>query len=187
VTPFFDSTTRTLGIGGQVGYNWQFNNIVVAGVEGDLNYVGAKTTFAPPTNLVGCGPCVASATNELKWLATVRGRAGIAIDNVLLYGTAGVAFAGVNNRWGFGVVGGFPAFSDSIFSVDQVRTGFIWGGGIEVMAWSHWLVRIEAMRVDLGTSTATFTGPAPFLGPGTFTTRFTNTATIARAALSWKW
>jgi hypothetical protein len=55
------------------------------------------------------------------------------------------------------------------------------------MAWSHWLVRVEAMRVDLGTSTATFTGAAPFLNAGTFTTRFTNTATIARAALSWKW
>jgi outer membrane immunogenic protein len=190
VTPFFDSTTRTLGIGGQVGYNWQFNNLVVAGVEGDLNYVGAKTTFAPPTNnLLFCGPCAASATNELKWLATVRGRVGVTINNVLLYGTAGVAFGGVNNHWGYGALGfvGPGGFSDSIFSVDQVRTGFVWGGGVEVMAWSHWLVRVEAMRVDLGTSTATFTGIPPFLNPGTFTTRFTNTATIARAALSWKW
>ena len=190
VTPFFDSTVRQLGVGGQVGYNWQFNNLIVAGVEADLDHVGAKTTFAPPTNnLQFCGNCAASATNELKWLATLRGRVGITFGNVLLYGTAGVAWGGVANRWGFGAVGfaGPGGFSDSIFSVDQVRSGFIWGGGVEAAVWSHWLIRLEAMRVDLGTSTATFTGIPPFLNAGTFTTRFTNTATIARTALSWKW
>jgi len=192
VTPFFESTVSKASFGGQVGYNWQFNNWLVAGVEADVDHVGAKTTFAPPTVsnlLLICGGCVASATNELKWLATLRGRAGITFGNIFLYGTAGVAWGAIANRWGYGAVGvvGPGGFSDSIFNVDEVRTGFIWGGGVEAALWSHWLVRLEAMHVDLGTSTATFTGIAPFLPPGTFTTRFTNSATIARTALSWKW
>ena len=190
VTPFFESTTRKLGFGGQVGYNWQFNSLVVAGIEADLSRVGASTTFTPPTNdLIFCGNCAASATNELKWLATLRGRAGIALGNVFLYGTAGVAWGRIANRWGYGAVGfvGPGGFSDSYFNVDQVRAGFIWGGGVEVAAWSHWLLRLEALRVDFGTSTATFTGAPLFRPAGTYTTLFNNTATIGRLALSWKW
>jgi len=189
VTPFFDSTVRRGSFGAQVGYNWQFASFVVAGVEADITSVAAKTTFAPPSNLLPCGPCAALATNELNWLATLRGRAGITVANVLLYGTAGVAWGGLVNRWGFGAVGfaGPGGFSDSYFNVDQVRTAFVWGGGIEAAFWSHWLVRLEAMRVDFGTTTATFTGIPNNGAFGTYRTQFTNTASIARAALSWKW
>ena len=30
--------------------------------------------------------------NRLDWFGTVRGRAGFAVNNILLYGTAGVAY-----------------------------------------------------------------------------------------------
>jgi outer membrane immunogenic protein len=189
VTPFFGSNTTNVGFGGQVGYNWMFGRFVT-GLEADASYIGASTTFVPPNNLTSCGACVVSATNELTWLATFRGRAGFLVsDKVLLYGTAGLALGGIDNRWGFGNAAPGPgAFNDSQFRVDGVRAGFIYGGGFEFAATKNALVRLEMMYVDFGTSSSTITATQLFGGgPATFTTNFKNTATIGRAALSWKW
>ncbi len=49
-------------------------------------------------------------------------------------------------------------------------------------------LRVEAMHVDFGTSNSNSITGTPFFGTtGTFTTNFRNSATIGRAALSWKW
>jgi hypothetical protein len=62
----------------QVGYNWQ-NGAWVAGIEGDLQLNAADDTFAP-------------WKFSNPWFGTVRGRIGYAFNNVLLYGTGGLAF-----------------------------------------------------------------------------------------------
>lgn len=191
VTPFFESTTTSAGFGGQVGYNWKFGRFLT-GLEADAGYVGAKATFVPANSLVSCGnPCIASATNELTWLATVRGRAGFLVgDNVLLYGTAGLALGEIDNHWGFGDasrVGLVGGFSDSQFRSSGVRTGFIYGGGVEFAAMKNWVLRAELMYVDFGTSSNTIVGTPTFGPTGTYATNFKNTATIGRAALSWRW
>jgi outer membrane immunogenic protein len=64
------------GVGG--GYNWQTGQWVF-GVEGDLQANGAEDTFAP-------------WKFSNPWFGTVRGRVGYAFNNVLLYGTGGLAF-----------------------------------------------------------------------------------------------
>jgi outer membrane immunogenic protein len=189
VTPFFESRKTGIGFGGQVGYNWQVDRWV-AGVEGDIGYVGAKKTFTPGSSFTACGTaCTVSATNELTWLATFRGRAGVTFNSVLFYGTAGVALGGIQNNWGYGDAArvGIGSFSDSQFKVDHVRAGFVYGGGVEWAATQHWLVRAEMMHADLGTSSATISGPSLWAPAGTYTSRFKNTATFGRAALSYRW
>src|SRR6266567_4771784 len=57
--------------GGQVGYNWQFGQVVV-GAEADLQGSGANDTFA-------------AYKFSNPWFGTVRGRAGYAMNNVLVY------------------------------------------------------------------------------------------------------
>jgi outer membrane immunogenic protein len=187
VTPFFDSKTTTAGFGGQVGYNWQSGRFLT-GLEADAGYVGAKATFTPANTFFnGCGTaCMTSATNELTWLVTFRGRGGFLVgDNVLLYGTAGLALGGIDNHWGYSAG---PPFSDTLFRSNGVRAGFVYGGGIEFAAMKNWVARAELLHTDFGTSSATIVGTQPFAGgPGTFTTNFKNTATIGRAALSWRW
>jgi outer membrane immunogenic protein len=190
VTPFFESRTTSVGFGGQVGYNWQFGRFLT-GLEADAGYIGAKATFAPANNFQFCGTtCMTSATNELTWLATFRGRAGFLVsDKVLLYGTAGLALGGIDNHWGYGDARftGLGSFSDSQFRSSGVRAGFIYGGGVEFAAMRNWVLRAELMYVDFGTSSSTIVG-TPNLGTtGTYTTNFKNTATIGRAALSWRW
>jgi outer membrane immunogenic protein len=187
VTPFFSSRDTNTGFGGQVGYNWQYGHFVVGG-ESDLNWVGAKSTFQPGSNLFGCGPCAVSATNELSWMATFRARGGYAFDNLFLFGTAGLALGRVDDHWGLGFVGGgTPAFSDTQFRVEGVRSGFIYGGGAEYALNGNWRVRADIMHVDFGTVSATYSGPTTFVLPGTFTTNFHNSATLGHLALSYRW
>jgi len=58
-------------VGGQLGYNWQFNQFVV-GAEADAGWAD-----------LGDGDS----------LASIRLRAGLPIDRLLVYGTAGLGFA----------------------------------------------------------------------------------------------
>lgn len=82
------SINRVVG-GGQVGANYQINQYVF-GIEGDFDWSGQSSKF---TGLNAISNFTESV--KLPWIATVRGRVGIAIDGALgalLYGTAGVAF-----------------------------------------------------------------------------------------------
>jgi len=66
--------------GGQIGVNWQSGQFVY-GAETDIQISGADDTFAP-------------WKFANPWFGTLRGRAGVAFNNVLLYATLGLAFAG---------------------------------------------------------------------------------------------
>jgi outer membrane immunogenic protein len=179
VSPWFKSNTTSATFGGQAGYSWQMRNFVF-GVEGDVNYVGASQTFVPPNSLATtCGPgCVATATNELTWLATFRGRAGFAVDRILFYCTAGVAVGQVSNSWGWDFVSPIR----NSFSSSETRTGYVVGGGIEAMLTQYVSLRAEYLHVNLGTSRSTIN---PFGTP--FTSEFTNTANIGRVGLNFRW
>ncbi len=74
--------------GGQLGYNWQTGQFVL-GVETDIQASGADDTFAP-------------YKFSNPWFGTLRGRAGFAINNVLLYGTFGLAYGELKGEF-FGV------------------------------------------------------------------------------------
>ena len=63
--------------GTQGGYNWQ-SGPWVYGVESDFNLSSASGTFA-------------GYQFSNPWFGTLRGRAGYVINNVFLYGTAGLA------------------------------------------------------------------------------------------------
>jgi outer membrane immunogenic protein len=82
--------------GGQIGYNWQFANTFVAGVEADIQGVaGAGSSAASsgigvpwyyPTEAI---LSARSVSGRLDYLGTVRGRIGYLVTPTLLvYGTA---------------------------------------------------------------------------------------------------
>ena len=71
--------------GGQAGFNWQWGSLVF-GVEGDVaatDWGGSDSKFWIPQD---------KARFHSDLLATVRGRAGYADDNLLFYVTAGLAY-----------------------------------------------------------------------------------------------
>ena len=73
-----DANGGVLGVFG--GYNYQFDNNWVVGVEGDV---------LPNWNKED----VAFGSVETTWQGSVRARVGYAFDNALIYGTAGWAIA----------------------------------------------------------------------------------------------
>src|SRR5215468_9196525 len=154
---FSDSTdlNKTGGtFGGVAGYNWQHGSFVY-GVEGDWSWVGAKVTndIAPDPNNFGDG---LASSFDVKWLATVRGRAGLAVDATLLYVTGGLAFGKVNNSVAFLNSDGTV---DTVFAQSRTKVGWTAGVGVEHMFTPNWTLRAEFRYVDLGATKVDCTSP----------------------------
>ena len=128
-----NNPTRPSGFvgGAQAGYNWQTGPWVF-GVEGDLQATGASDTFAP-------------WKFSNPWFGTLRGRAGYALNNVLLYGTAGLAFG---------------ELSGQTFGLTESHTNAGWtvGLGAEVGLTRNWSAKVEYLYVDLNDSNFVITG-----------------------------
>jgi len=84
----FDVSGWTLGL--QAGANVQFDSFVL-GVEGDISWANIEGE-GDPIDPLSADPSIPSTT--IDWIGSLRGRAGVAVDQILLYGTAGFAFAG---------------------------------------------------------------------------------------------
>jgi outer membrane immunogenic protein len=179
--------------GGQVGYNWQFSPWLVLGVEADIQASDVHDTVTSAAGVVDAfGPHVQSvrSTKSVDWYGTVRGRIGVTpfMPNLLLYGTGGFAYGGVNSGSSFADNGaGLPAFgSIATAQYDSTSTGWTAGGGIE---WSPagfpaWSVKVEYLYVDLGNtsvSSLSVTGNPAFGVNYSSPTRFHT----VRAGLNW--
>lgn len=114
------------GFGGiQSGYNWQLSRNWVVGVEGDSSWGTIK-------NVIG-------ATNvDVDALGSVRARLGYAMNNVLFYGTGGLAWAHANSA----TLGA---------SRDQYYIGWTAGLGVEYAFNQRWSAKVEYLYADYGT------------------------------------
>ena len=117
--------------GSQIGYNWQIGQFVLGG-ETDIQASAADDTFA-----------LYKFSNP--WFGTLRGRAGYAINNVLLYATAGLAYGGLNAEFG---------------NLEESKTLVGWTGGLglEYGFTQAWSAKVEYLYMDLGGRTYTITG-----------------------------
>lgn len=178
--PFTTGRGRKAGIigGGHIGHNWQSGNFVY-GVEADISGSSAKVTLRP----FGTGPVNETDTSRLNWLATFRGRAGVTVGagNTLIFGTGGLAVGGVENLRTFPPAAGItPA---QVGEGKATRVGWVAGGGIEHMLNRNWIVRAEALYVDLGDKNVFVASNVP----GAYRSRFSNTEVVARGAVLFKW
>jgi outer membrane immunogenic protein len=166
--PVYGASSTGVTGGIQAGYNWQFQRLVL-GVEGDVNLASADATT---TRVASFDKIVQTAS--LTGLATLRGRAGFALDNALIYLTAGVATGRVHDR----VVDALAP--NIIFDTSGWRTGWTAGGGVEFAVAKNWTVKAEALYVDFGNTSA------PMLVDNTYRFRFKDTATVARAGFNFR-
>jgi outer membrane immunogenic protein len=115
----------------QGGYNWQFGQFVFGG-EADIQVTGADDTFAP-------------YKFSNPWFGTVRGRAGYALNNILFYGTFGLAYGDLKGELG---------------TLDETQTHVGWAGGLgmEVGFTPNWSARVEYLYMDLGSRPYAITG-----------------------------
>jgi outer membrane immunogenic protein len=171
--------------GGQIGYNFQFANSFVAGIEADIQgIVGAsgsasaftvtpRTPFFPPDTVATS----LFVTKRIDYLGTLRGRLGFLVTPTLLaYGTGGLAYGGVRSstsisgaevpNTGSTDFAGFGSLSNS-------RVGWTAGGGLEWLFAPNWSVKVEYLYYDLGRASFSLSPLTTFL-TGTNTVTFTN-------------
>ena len=115
----------------QGGYNWQ-SGPVVFGLEADIQASGANATFA-------------AWKFSNPWFGTVRGRVGYALNNVLFYGTGGLAFGELRAE-ALGI------------SESHSNAGWTVGAGAEMGLAQNWTAKIEYLYVDLSDSRFAITG-----------------------------
>jgi len=152
----------------------------VWGVEGDLNWLGARDENS--TTYVDSG-YDAVTTNKLDFLGTLRLRAGIARDNTLLYLTGGLAVGTVQNKWSY-------VNYDSQFKRSITRFGWVVGTGVEHYMTDNVAVRLEGFYGDLGKNSATETnlsGATYNYYPIDTHVRTHNVFGLVRAGISIKW
>jgi outer membrane immunogenic protein len=162
------------GGGGQIGCNWQDQNLVY-GIEGDGTWAHTHYVLFPQGD--------ASDHNYqggADWFATLRGRVGITAGTnglTLIYLTGGLAFGGVKD----GVVrtDGAPG---SAF-VRKTLVGWTAGFGAERMLTPNWTIKAEALYVDLGAHTANFVDGAL---SGTYNIRRSHEFLVGKVGLNYK-
>jgi outer membrane immunogenic protein len=132
-------------VGAQLGYNWRLNWFLL-GIELDAD---AGTNSGSVT--AGNGAVI---TGDLSYLASVRGRLGVLLGDVLLYGTGGFGAARYN-------------FTDSNGAGGELRlhdTGGVYGGGLEWMVAYGVSLRTEYLRYQLSDNNSLFGLPGADAG-----------------------
>ena len=115
----FDEDNERSFLGGvHVGYNWQAG-AGVFGIEGDVSF-----------------------SDGVDYLASLRARLGHSWEDMLVYATAGVAFAGFEDKTIHAHYGGHDFDMD--ISGDR-KIGFVLGGGIEHKVSSNVSVGLEGL------------------------------------------
>jgi len=130
---FFPPTVTGLIGGYQVGYNRQFSNHVVLGVEADAS-------FTSPLD----APALTSApfNTTIDYTGTVRGRAGYAFGKWMPYVTGGFA-------WGHSHVNFNDGAGNIFSSPGQTQPGWTAGAGVEFAVSGNWSAKLEYDYIDL--------------------------------------
>ena len=153
--------------GGQIGYNWQFNNSWVVGIEADIQGIAGSTSTG---KVFGSGVPVGfpaetitsaiGANRRIDYIGTVRGRLGFTITpTFLVYGTGGLAYGQVKSNVAIfqqDIIAGGSIFSapySSFGSFSNTRVGWTAGGGAEWLFAPNWSVKVEYLYYDLGSVT----------------------------------
>lgn len=159
--------------GGQVGYNYQIGAFVL-GAEADMQWSGQSNTTS-----TSCGAgCTLSETAGIDWFATVRARAGVTFDRLLVYGTGGLAILNTSdklNALGFGA-------TINLVSLSDTSVGFAAGAGAEYAITNSILAKVEYLYMQ---ADANASGAFALVG-GTVTETATIKDSIVRAGVNYK-
>jgi len=126
------SPTGLIG-GYQAGYNRQFNNGVVLGVEVDATFSSPPDTARPTPE---------PFNTSFDYFASARGRIGYAFGALMPYATGGLA-------WGRTRLNLNDAAGDLISKTDRNHLGWTAGAGVEFAVGGNWTAKVEYAYLDL--------------------------------------
>ncbi|MGU3495426.1 TonB-dependent receptor domain-containing protein [Xanthobacteraceae bacterium A53D] len=151
-SPAVDFDGRGVTYGAQLGYNYQFNNGIVLGVEGDfsvLNHQGDtfRVLASETAALVAAGALESESQYQLDWMTTLRARLGYSFGRMMVYGTGGAAFlqqTGSRTQYK-AAFGAAPTNTDFFFTEtdSKISTGWTAGAGFEFAISNNWTLKGE--------------------------------------------
>jgi outer membrane immunogenic protein len=156
-------STGTTGFtaGVQVGYDWQ-SRYFVYGVVADWTWTNLKHSMSRQDG----GSSHQFFQAKVDWLATFRGRMGLAVDDTLVYVTGGLALAELKSSVTTQTADSGATFNNSL---SKVQAGWVAGVGAEHKLTQNWSVFGEFLYYDLGRATAS--GSSSIAG---YSTEFTH-------------
>ena len=132
--------------GGQVGYNYQWNWLVL-GAEAEGGYMNLEGNGLEPDRFLLRNDVLGKSDSD--FFTTIRGRVGFALGHWLFYGTGG----GIGVNWETRVVDNCDTGNCGVGLINAHKDDFEWGwtggGGIEYMFNCHWTARFEYLRYQL--------------------------------------
>ena len=157
--PFFDGGTflsssiggTPSGVigGGHVGYqvqlpqwSWFSSSGIVIGVEGSVDGTSINNTVFDPFSEL-------AVRTQVPVEGSIRLRAGVAWDRLLVYATGGAAFTSIKDTYTdwTGFVTGVPLAYEAI---TKNRSGWTVGGGLQYAVTDNWSVGVEYRYSDFG-------------------------------------
>ena len=167
--------------GVQAGYNFQSGNMVT-GLEIDIARSSIEGSDTGSGNLFNGSPGTRRLSQDLEWLGTIRGRLGFVTGDLLVYGTAGLAYG----RSRFQYAADYPT-DDAVANSTETNWNAGWtaGAGAE-LGFGAWSLKGEYLYFDLGeedlSAQLVFSGvPAPVF----FQPEFETQGHIARIGLNY--
>ncbi|OAF17919.1 outer membrane protein [Bradyrhizobium neotropicale] len=188
---YCSSATPTSGFftgGGQIGYNYQFGSGLV-GIEADVN---GNSSFKDSV-LGGDFRSALAVATKADVSGTIRGRAGLVVNNALVYVTGGAAWADVKQTGvEFNNLASSPTFgAPTGFTAN--RSGVLWGGvvgaGVEFALASNWIVGgefLHTMYEDRSANIVGVSGLSACANPANCVIRNQLTTDVARLRLNYK-
>lgn len=151
---YFRTDGFTSGI--EAGYNWVFKQYF-AGLEADLESIklgsfSRSNAVSFPTN--PAEDFVVGSYVNINWLATLRPRIGLVMNETLVYITGGLGVTKLNANF---------YYNDSLDaatsgSINEIKSGYIIGFGTETSLTKQWSAKIEYLYTYFNRTNATDTG-----------------------------
>jgi outer membrane immunogenic protein len=167
--------------GGQIGYNYQIGSFVV-GLETDIQWADTDqdqdVVFIPATGFVGTFVPGVFNSNAPEWWGSVRARAGVAFDRVLVYATGGLAYTDNSTGW---TVGGGVEWALPVNWLGSSAVTF----GLEGL-WLSFEDDDDNLNGAIGTFTPVGGAPTPVFAPLLANNNNDNEFFVARAKLNFK-
>jgi outer membrane immunogenic protein len=137
-------------IGGTLGAQIQSGHVVM-GLEGDVDWTSMTGTGSGTVTKLGIlQPGIATISSKVSVIDTLRTRVGYTQDNLLLYGTVGVALT--NDTASFAQTGGFACNNGTVActSKSEWHAGLAAGAGFEYGLTSNLSTKLEYVWVGAG-------------------------------------
>jgi len=144
-TPITDMSGGS--VGGQFGCDMQFSGPFVAGVQGNFSFSDISGSSFDPLGVL-------SLRSSIDWTSAVTGRLGIAVNNVLVYGRGGGAWAHDKLE--------INAIPVNLGSAEPTRVGWTAGVGVEWQFAPNWSTFVEVNYYSFGGANAAFVGAGGF-------------------------